>query len=152
MAGEIRKKIIEPFVCFRVFGGQKRFIYPRNTLKDAKISKTKIAWFAFRRHDRVEDNAFHRFTPKGAWPQRGFTPFNASRLQPITRGEASLRGGEADDLLFGPDGKRTLGRGQESFLDVFLGAGNEIAAATQVEFALNIFAMALNVLTLILSE
>ena len=55
-----------------------------------------------------------------------------------------LRGGEADDLLFGPDGERALCRRQESFLDVFPGAGNKIAAATQVELALNIFAMALN--------
>src|SRR5437667_12437505 len=43
-----------PFICL-VFPyttlfrsrGQKRFIYPPNTLKDAKISKTKIGWFVF---------------------------------------------------------------------------------------------------------
>jgi len=55
-----------------------------------------------------------------------------------------LRGGEADDLLFDPDGKPTLGRRQESFFHIFLGAGSKIAAATQVELALNIFAVALN--------
>ena len=53
-------------------------------------------------------------------------------------------GGKADDLLFDPDGKRAFGRRQERCLHVFLGAGNKIAAATQVELALNIFAMALN--------
>ena len=58
--------------------------------------------------------------------------------------DSSLGGGEADDLLFDPDGERALGRRQESFLHVFLGAGSKIAAATQVELALNIFAMALN--------
>ena len=46
-------KIIEPFRFFRVFRGQKRFIYPRNTLKDAKISKTKDGWIVFRRHDQA---------------------------------------------------------------------------------------------------
>ena len=58
--------------------------------------------------------------------------------------DSSLGGGEADDLLFGPDRECALCRRQESFLNVFLGAGNKIAAATQVELALNIFAMALN--------
>jgi hypothetical protein len=48
-------KIIEPFCFFRVFRGQKRFIYPRNTLKDAKISKRKIGWFMFLRHDQAFD-------------------------------------------------------------------------------------------------
>ena len=56
----------------------------------------------------------------------------------------SLGGGEADDLLFASHRERAFCRRQESFLDVFLGAGNKIAAATQVELALNIFAMALN--------
>jgi len=46
-------KIIEPFRFFRVFRGQKRFVYPRNTLKDAKISKTKIGLSVFPRHDQV---------------------------------------------------------------------------------------------------
>jgi hypothetical protein len=55
-----------------------------------------------------------------------------------------LRGGEADDLLFGPDGERAFCRRQESFLDILLGVGNKIAATTQVELALNIFAVALN--------
>ena len=55
-----------------------------------------------------------------------------------------LRGGEADDFLFAPDGDCAFGRRQKSFLDVFLGAGNKIAAATQAELALDIFAMALN--------
>ena len=55
-----------------------------------------------------------------------------------------LRGGEADHLLFAPDGERALYRRQKSFLDVFLGAGNKIAAATQVEFVFDIFAMALD--------
>jgi hypothetical protein len=31
----------------------KGFIYPRNTLKDAKISKKKIGWFVFARHDQA---------------------------------------------------------------------------------------------------
>jgi hypothetical protein len=31
----------------------KDFIYARNTLKDAKISKTKIGWFLFPRHDQA---------------------------------------------------------------------------------------------------
>jgi len=31
----------------------KGFIYPRNTLEDAKISKTKIGWFVFPRHDQA---------------------------------------------------------------------------------------------------
>ena len=65
-------------------------------------------------------------------------------LQPIIGGEASLRGGEADHLLFAPDGESALGCGQESFLNVLLGAGNKIAAATQIELALDIFAVALN--------
>jgi len=33
---EWETKISEPFRFFRVFRGQKRFYYPRNTLKDAK--------------------------------------------------------------------------------------------------------------------
>jgi hypothetical protein len=57
---------------------------------------------------------------------------------------ASLRPGEADDLLFAPGGERALCRRQKRFLDVFPGAGNKIAAATQVELALDIFAVALN--------
>src|SRR5947209_731786 len=44
-------KIIEPFRFFRVFRGRKRFICPPNTLKDAKISKTKIGWFVFPRQE-----------------------------------------------------------------------------------------------------
>jgi hypothetical protein len=55
-----------------------------------------------------------------------------------------LRCGEADNLLFRPDGECAFCRRQKCFLDVFLRAGNKIAAATQVELALNIFAMALN--------
>ncbi len=55
-----------------------------------------------------------------------------------------LRGGEADYLLFALDGECALCRRQKSFLHVFPGAGSKIAAATQVELALNIFAMALN--------
>jgi len=39
---EWETKISEPFRFFRVFRGQKRFYYPRNARKDAKISKTKI--------------------------------------------------------------------------------------------------------------
>ena len=58
--------------------------------------------------------------------------------------DSSLGSGEADDLLFDPGGKRAFGRRQESFFDVFLGAGSKVAAATQVELALNIFAMAFN--------
>ena len=42
---EWETKISEPFRFFRVFRGQKRFYYPRNARKDAKISKTKIGWF-----------------------------------------------------------------------------------------------------------
>ena len=88
---------------------------------------------------------------RGRRPPRR-TPYNnigvirgdPSMPQPTTRGEASSGGGEADDLLFGPDGERAFCRRQESFLDIFPGAGNKIAAATQVELALNIFAMALN--------
>jgi hypothetical protein len=57
---------------------------------------------------------------------------------------ARLRGGEADDLLFASDGERAFCRRQKSFFHVFLGAGNKIAAATQVELVLDIFAMALN--------
>ena len=69
---------------------------------------------------------------------------NPSTLQPITRGDTSLGGWKANDLLFGLDDERVLCRRQEGCLDVFLGAGSKIAAATQVELALNIFAMALN--------
>jgi hypothetical protein len=72
------------------------------------------------------DNAFHRFNPSS------------------NGGEASSRGGKADHLLFAPDGESALGCGQESFLNVLLRAGNQIAAATQVELALDIFAVALN--------
>ena len=56
----------------------------------------------------------------------------------------SLRGGEADDLLFASHRECAFCRRQESFFHVFLGAGTKIAAATKVELALNIFAMALN--------
>src|SRR5436305_14496110 len=65
------------------------------------------------------------------------------RLEQSPRGKAS-RGGEANDLLFPPDGERALCRRQKSFFNVLLGAGNKIAAATQVELALDIFAVALN--------
>ncbi len=61
-----------------------------------------------------------------------------------SRGLRLLRCGEADHRLFAADGERAFCRRQKGFLDVFLGAGNKIAAATQVELALNIFAMALN--------
>jgi hypothetical protein len=54
------------------------------------------------------------------------------------------RGGEANDLLFACDGECAFRRRQKSFLDVFLGARNQIAAATQVDLVFNIFAMALN--------
>jgi len=47
-------KMFEPFRFFRVFRGQKRFIYPQNTLKDAKISKTKIGWFVSPQHDQAD--------------------------------------------------------------------------------------------------
>src|SRR5882762_9637562 len=63
-----RNKIIEPFRFFRVFRGQKRFIYPRNTLKDAKISKRKIGWFMFPRHDQAFDtNASRTSARRSQW-------------------------------------------------------------------------------------
>ena len=67
-----------------------------------------------------------------------------SRFLTNHAGFARLRGGEAEHLLFAPDGECALCRRQKSFFHVFLGAGNKIAAATQVEFVLNIFAMALD--------
>jgi len=78
----------------------------------------------------VRGNAFHRFT------------FQRPNQSP--EGEASSSGGEANDLLFTPHRNGALCRRQESFLNVFLGAGNEIAAATQIELALDVFAVALN--------
>jgi hypothetical protein len=58
------------------------------------------------------------------------------------------RGGEAEHLLFASDGERAFCRRQKSFLDVFLGAGNKVATATQVELVLNIFAWLSIVFTL----
>ena len=52
------------------------------------------------------------------------------------------RGRETDDFLFAAAGD-VRGR-HESDFHVFLGAGHQIAAATQVELVFNIFAMALN--------
>lgn len=54
------------------------------------------------------------------------------------------RGREADNLLFPSDRERAFCRRQQAFLNVFLGAGYEVAAASQVELALDIFAVALN--------
>ncbi len=73
-------------------------------------------------------------------PKNGFTGItdpgysNASTLQPFNQspGLRPLRGGEADYFLFALDGKRALCHRQKSFLEVFLGASNQIAAATQV--------------------
>ena len=132
-----------------MFRGQKRFIYPRNTLKDAKISKTKIGWFVsldtIRRSSAADAQTRrprYRRSLFDAWNIRAIRSLPAVAGYPWLLGP--LRGGEADDLLFAPDGECVLCRRQKSFLDVFLGAGNKIAAATQVELALNIFAMALN--------
>jgi hypothetical protein len=55
-----------------------------------------------------------------------------------------LGGGKADDLLLAPHRERALCCRQKRFFDVFPGAGNKIAAATEVELALNIFTVALN--------
>ena len=71
---------------------------------------------------------------------------NSEQLHSHRFGSAGFpsRGGEADDFLFAPDGERAFCRRQKSTFNVFPGAGDKIAAATQVELALNIFAMALN--------
>ena len=77
-------------------------------------------------------------------PKRGRALLTrTSNVEPQTSTIPS-RGGEADDFLFAPDGERACCRRQESFLDVFPGAGKKIAAATQVELVLNVFAVALN--------
>jgi hypothetical protein len=93
-----------------------------------------------RRDDGVASTSpFRRFAVSPChfiFPPEGGTPNN--------RDDASLRGGEADDLLFAPDGEGAFCRRQESFLDVFPGAGNKIAAATHVELAFDVFAMALD--------
>ena len=90
----------------------------------------------------VTPQPFNRPRMKNSAGDSGrYNRFNASTNH---RGETSLRRGEADYLLFRPDGECAFCRRQEGFLDVFLGAGNKIAAATQVELALNVFAMALN--------
>jgi len=71
---------------------------------------------------------------------------NSEQLHSHRFGSAGFpsRGGEADDFLFAPDGERAFCRRQKSTFNVFPGAGDKIAAATHVELALNIFAMALN--------
>ena len=50
------------------------------------------------------------------------------------------RGRETDDFLFAAAGD--VRRRHESYFHVFLGAGHQIAAATQVELVFNVLAMA----------
>ena len=52
------------------------------------------------------------------------------------------RGGEADDFLFAAD--EDVRRRHESDFHVFLSAGHQIAAATQVELVFDVLAMALD--------
>ena len=52
------------------------------------------------------------------------------------------RGGETDDFLFAAAGD--VRRRHESYFHVFLGAGYQIAAATQVELVFDVLAMALD--------
>jgi len=144
-------KIIE---LFRVFRGQKRFIYPRNTLKDAKFQRRRSAGScSLDTIKRLTQTPLqHRLGVRSGGRSNSaayIPPLLVRRLKhpcnpcyPWLLGP--LRGGEADDLLFDPDGERAFCRRQESFFDILLGAGNKIAAATQVELALNIFAMTLN--------
>ena len=49
---------------------------------------------------------------------------------------------EVDDFLFAST--KDVGRRDKSYFYVFLGAGNQVAAATQVELMFNILAMALD--------
>jgi hypothetical protein len=55
---------------------------------------------------------------------------------------SSLGGGETDDFLFAAAGN--VRRWHESDFHVFLGAGYQIPAATQVEFVFDVLAMALD--------
>ena len=59
-----------------------------------------------------------------------------------TDAQLSLGGGEADDFLFAAAGD--VRRRHEGYFHVFLGAGYQVAAATQVELVFNVLAMALD--------
>ena len=67
-----------------------------------------------------------------------------SRFLTNHAGFARLRGGEAEHLLFAPDGECALCRRQKSFFHVFGGAFDQVAAARQTELVLNVLAMALD--------
>ena len=82
---------------------------------------------------RVKDNAFHRFTALT------LKSFNQS-----PEGNPPYAAGKLTTFFLALMASAPFAARQESFLHVFLGAGNKIAAATQVELTLNIFAVALN--------